>query len=581
MSCNCNNSTYSNTCCPDTPYPQVSPESVPSLISNLVYALYGTINKTVVNGRVVWDIPCDPNNTAEADSIPREEGEGLLCYLLRLFDEYLSGGEFLRWGFSGSGQTTFPLPGAHQPNRVGYIVTRNGIVQDPLTYTISTTLPRVLTSTTPLTTGTQMVVVELSSRAGATGATGIIGSTGATGIQGLIGASGATGLIGPRGATGFGSTGATGVIGSTGVRGATGATGAGSTGATGLTGATGVAGSAGPFGGIRWAYTGSNNTVFNISGNTTNNPLAYSVNIDGVTQDPNNYSISGAILTMSSPVPSGSEIVIISLNGISGATGLQGSTGATGISEVLNVVSFTQNNISGGIKEFSYVPTNVGWDYGTRLRATAVSAYPFDYVEGVVLEVNNTEVKIQVDRIEGAGFYAYWYIAPTGDVGSTGATGLTGATGSQGTPGGATGATGIQGATGPSGGPTGATGIGTQGATGATGVGTQGSTGATGVGTQGSTGATGVGTQGSTGATGVLPPTNFGGAWAYTGDGIQTVFSITGGLSILSPAYLVHIDGVYQKSTNYTIDNVIPRTLTFSTPIPSGSEITIISLSIA
>jgi len=44
------------------------------LISNLVYALYGTISKTVVNGRVVWDIPCDPNNTASVDQIPREEG---------------------------------------------------------------------------------------------------------------------------------------------------------------------------------------------------------------------------------------------------------------------------------------------------------------------------------------------------------------------------------------------------------------------------------------------------------------------------------------------------------------------------
>jgi hypothetical protein len=107
--------------------------------------------------------------------------------------------------------------------------------------------------------------------------------------------------------------------------------------------------------------------------------------------------------------------------------------------------------------------------------------------------------------------------------------------------------------------------------------GLQGATGPSG----GATGATGVGIQGSTGATGVLPPTNFGSAWAYTGNGIQTVFAITGGLSILAPAYLVCVDGVYQKSTNYVIDNVIPRTLTFSTPIPSGSEITIVSLSVA
>jgi hypothetical protein len=106
----------------------------------------------------------------------------------------------------------------------------------------------------------------------------------------------------------------------------------------------------------------------------------------------------------------------------------------------------------------------------------------------------------------------------------------------------------------------------------------KGITGATGL--TGATGPSG-GPTGATGATGVLPPSNFGNAWAYTGNGIQTIFAITGGLSILAPAYLVHVDGVYQKSTNYTINNVIPRTLTFSTPIPSGSEITIVSLSVA
>jgi hypothetical protein len=421
MSCGCNNSTHSNTCCPDVPYPAISAESVPSLIGNLIYALYGTINKTIIDGRVVWDIPCDPNNTAEADSIPREEGEGLLCYLLRLFDEYLSGGEFLRWGFSGSGQTTFPLPGAHQPNRVGYIAYINGSVVDPINYTISTTLPRVLTLNTPLSTGSFLTIVELSSRAGATGATGAMGVVGATGASGLS---------------------ITGATGATGIQGATGPSG-GPTGPQGATGATGLPGNAGPVGGQRWAYLGNNDTNFSISGATTTNPLGYSVNIDGITQDPNNYTIVGTTLTMSTAVPVGSEIVIISLNGIEGATGGLGATGATG------------------------------------------------------------------------------------PIGGQGATGIQGATGLQGTPGGATGVT------------------------------------------------------GATGATGVLPPTNFGNAWAYTGDGIQTVFAITGGLSILPPAYLVHVDGVYQKSTNYTIDNVIPRTLTFSTPIPSGSEITIVSLSVA
>jgi hypothetical protein len=87
MSCNCNNSYYSSTCCPDTPYPQVSHESVPSLIDNLVNALYGEITKSVVDGRVVWNIPCDPaDDPAAIVDFPRLPGEGLLCYILRYFN---------------------------------------------------------------------------------------------------------------------------------------------------------------------------------------------------------------------------------------------------------------------------------------------------------------------------------------------------------------------------------------------------------------------------------------------------------------------------------------------------------------
>lgn len=113
MSCNCNNSTYVSTCCPDTPYPQVSPESVPSLISNLVNALYGEITKSVVDGRVVWNIPCDPNNTAEIDGFPRLPDEGLLCYIIRCFDVLapsLINAVTINGTQTITGQKTFTLP---------------------------------------------------------------------------------------------------------------------------------------------------------------------------------------------------------------------------------------------------------------------------------------------------------------------------------------------------------------------------------------------------------------------------------------------------------------------------------------
>jgi hypothetical protein len=75
------------TCRKDIPYPSVSNESVPSLINNLVTALYGSnVTKSVVNRQVIWNIPCDPNNTAQISSLPRNQGEGLLCYLIRAFN---------------------------------------------------------------------------------------------------------------------------------------------------------------------------------------------------------------------------------------------------------------------------------------------------------------------------------------------------------------------------------------------------------------------------------------------------------------------------------------------------------------
>jgi hypothetical protein len=92
MSCGCGSSSdssgvYNDLCNADIPYPSVSSESVPSLISNLVAALYGTITKDVSSGKVVWNIPCDPATApATVFGIPRNDGEGLLCYFIRAFN---------------------------------------------------------------------------------------------------------------------------------------------------------------------------------------------------------------------------------------------------------------------------------------------------------------------------------------------------------------------------------------------------------------------------------------------------------------------------------------------------------------
>jgi len=96
MSCNSNYGIpYGSICRPDVPYPQVSAESVPSLIANLTSSLYGQISKNVVNGKISWTT-CDgtyPNFTGTIAGLPRNAGEGLLCYILRAFN-YINGTTF-------------------------------------------------------------------------------------------------------------------------------------------------------------------------------------------------------------------------------------------------------------------------------------------------------------------------------------------------------------------------------------------------------------------------------------------------------------------------------------------------------
>lgn len=119
-----NQNPYRQACRKDIPYPSISNESVPSLIDNLVSALYGTITKSVVNGRVQWNIPCDPSSKPSTImGYPRMAGEGLLCYIIRVFSNLTLTGNF-------SGTFTGNLGGG-----------TNGAIPYALTSTTSSWLP--------------------------------------------------------------------------------------------------------------------------------------------------------------------------------------------------------------------------------------------------------------------------------------------------------------------------------------------------------------------------------------------------------------------------------------------------------
>jgi hypothetical protein len=119
----------------------------------------------------------------------------------------------IRWGYIGDGTTvTFNIDGAATTNSASFLVTIDGVVQDPLDYTITQGYPYTITMNNPVPSGDEIVIVSLNGKTGATGpgagATGPIGPTGATGIQGPIGpGGGATGATGATGVTGIGITG--------------------------------------------------------------------------------------------------------------------------------------------------------------------------------------------------------------------------------------------------------------------------------------------------------------------------------------------------------------------------------------
>lgn len=64
-------------------------ESLPSQIENFTTQFFGTVQKTEINGEVVWTLPCSLDVGLPAN--PRAADEGLACYFLRLFMDGITG----------------------------------------------------------------------------------------------------------------------------------------------------------------------------------------------------------------------------------------------------------------------------------------------------------------------------------------------------------------------------------------------------------------------------------------------------------------------------------------------------------
>lgn len=111
-------------------------ESLSSQVTNFTKQFFGEVVKTELNGVVSWSLPCSLD--VGLDNNPRNDGEGLACYFLRLFDEGIV-------GLTGPEGAT----GANGTNgRNAYTVTLAGFIQPslaaPNTQVISSYNPAIL-----------------------------------------------------------------------------------------------------------------------------------------------------------------------------------------------------------------------------------------------------------------------------------------------------------------------------------------------------------------------------------------------------------------------------------------------------
>lgn len=121
MACDCENPNLVNcqSPCAVSAANSAACESLPSQIQNFQTQFFGTVVKTEVNGQVTWSLPCSLD--VGLDNNPREAGEGLACYFLRLFMDGIIGltgpkGDIGSAGTNGRNAYTVTLASFTQPS---------------------------------------------------------------------------------------------------------------------------------------------------------------------------------------------------------------------------------------------------------------------------------------------------------------------------------------------------------------------------------------------------------------------------------------------------------------------------------
>ena len=215
MSCNCSNTTCPdcNPCTPACPTESAACETLPSALENFILQFFGSITRTVVNGRVVWSLPCNLEEGLENN--PRGASEGLACYFLRLFEDGIIGatGPTGATGPAGSdGHNAFTVTLAEGAVVAASVNFQLEILANPVIFAGQTVFINGAGYATVVdvtgTTLSAMMVEPVVAVGTAIAAGSIVTVTGPRGLAGSAAAKGDTGDTGPQGPAG--ATGATG-----------------------------------------------------------------------------------------------------------------------------------------------------------------------------------------------------------------------------------------------------------------------------------------------------------------------------------------------------------------------------------
>jgi hypothetical protein len=218
MACTCTQNTTECNPCPTCTPPDAACECLPSALENFTKEFFGVVTKSVVDGAVVWALPCDL--AVGLENNPRLDGEGLACYFLRLFGE----------GITGLTGPTGPQGPAGTPGANAYVTLTSDFLQPDSTCPATTFQ---VSDPAPFSAGAKIWVTgsgyyEVLGVSGSTlfvqlisssvalntpifaGAriyiTGPAGSNGSQGLQGPAGPQGDPGPTGPQGSAGPSAT---------------------------------------------------------------------------------------------------------------------------------------------------------------------------------------------------------------------------------------------------------------------------------------------------------------------------------------------------------------------------------------